>query len=272
LTYAGGPVGDARVVVVARLRARRGELVDAIFARMWGAAFDHAGAQDAEYLAGLRATVAAALEYVLTGIERGETVLSPPTPPVPAVALEQARRAARLGVPLDTVLRRYVVGSALLGEYVMEEADRGERDWTPPTHPIVRREALRDALRAQASGIDRLLQAITVAHTDQLAHGYDGVTALPALLRNPGARRARECLLFIADQNGRGLSPSNREVATAIGITHQPQISRLLAQLAVEGLVSKTSHGLGRPNAWRLTPRGGQVLRMLAGGGATRHR
>jgi len=39
-------------------------------------------------------------------------------------ASEQARRAGRIGVSLDTVLRRYVRGSALLGEYVMEEADR----------------------------------------------------------------------------------------------------------------------------------------------------
>jgi hypothetical protein len=263
----GGPVDDARVVVVARLRARRGELVDAIFARLQGAAFDRAGADDAEYLAGLRATVVAALDYVLAGIERGEDRADR----VPAVALEQARRAARVGVPLDTVLRRYLVGHTLLEEFVMEEAHRGEEDRSPPTPPIST-DALRTALRAQAAAVDRLLQAITAAYGDELVRGYGGVAALPALLSNPGARRARECLLFIADQNGRGLSPSNREVATAIGVSHQPQISRLLSQLAAEGLVTKRSQGIGGPNAWRLTPRGEQVLRMLAGGRATRHR
>ena len=83
-----------------------------------------------------------------------------------AVALEQARRAARVGVGLETVLRRYVLGSSLLGEVIMEEADRGEGDWSCP--PLDRRGALRGALRAQASVLDRLLQAVTVAYGDEL--------------------------------------------------------------------------------------------------------
>jgi hypothetical protein len=47
----------------------------------------------------------AAVEYGLQGIERGEGWSGQ----VPAVATEQARRAARVGVSLDTVLVRYVV-------------------------------------------------------------------------------------------------------------------------------------------------------------------
>ena len=46
-----GPVEDARAVVVARLRARRGELADAIFARVQGDAFDRAGV-DKEFFSG----------------------------------------------------------------------------------------------------------------------------------------------------------------------------------------------------------------------------
>ncbi len=155
-----GSIDDARAVVVARLRARREELVATIFARVRGDAFDRAGDQDAEYVAGLRATVVAAVEYVLEGIEReqeGERQ-------IPLVASEQARRAARVGVPLETVLRRYVVGSALLSELIMEEADRGTGDWTPPTQ----RDAWRGALRVQSSVLDRLLQAITIEYGDEL--------------------------------------------------------------------------------------------------------
>src|SRR5271155_1594898 len=152
----GGSVEDARAAVVGRLRSRQVELIAVIFARMRGDEFDRAGDEDAEYLAGLRATVEAALEYVLAGIERGKEGIGP----VPTVASEQARRAARVGVPLDTVLRRYVVGSALLGEFIMEEADRGN-------YPD-ERSALRAALRAQASGLDRLLQAITGAYGDEV--------------------------------------------------------------------------------------------------------
>jgi len=248
-------------VVVARLRARRDELVGEIFARVSGDAFGFAGAGDVEYVAGLRAAVAATVEYGLDGIERGEQWAGP----TPALAAEQARRAARAGVSLDTVLRRYVLGSALLGECVMEEADRDQQNWTQP----IQRGALREALRAQAAALDRLLQAITGEYSDEVGRvgcsllTGDCVPALPAILSNPSARRAPECLRFLADQGGRGLSPSNREVAAGIGVTHQPQISRLLSQLAAEGLVSKRSHGAGKRNAWRLTPRGEQVLRML---------
>jgi hypothetical protein len=161
LTAGGGPIEDVRAVVVGRLRIRHDELVREIFARVRGDAFDRAGEDDAEYLAGLRATVAAALEYVLAGIERGE---EQEAGPIPAVALEQARRAARTRVSLDTVLRRYVAGSALLGEFIMQEADRGERDGSPPAQ----REVLRGALRVQAAGLERLLAAITAAYGDEL--------------------------------------------------------------------------------------------------------
>lgn len=253
-----------RAVVVARLRVRQGELVQEIFARVRGDAFGGAGDGDAEYVAGLRAAVAAAVEYGLQGIERGDEGLGS----IPAVVQEQARRAARVGVSLETVLRRYVLGYSLLEGYVIDEAERGEEDGLGP----IQRGALKEALRAQAAALDRLLAAITNAYGEEAARaGYSspvgaGVAALPALLGNPSARRARECLLFIAEQDRRGRpdsGPSNREVATGIGVPHQPQISRLLSALAAEGLVSKRSQGAGKRNAWRLEPRGELALRML---------
>jgi hypothetical protein len=165
-----GRVEDLRGVVVMRLRARRGELEDAIFARVSGGAFappggsGSSGAQDAEYVAGLRAAVGAAVGYGLEGIERGEERVGP----VPVAVSEQARRAARVGVSLETVLRRYVVGHTLLEAFVMDEAERGEDDWSPLTPPT-RRGVLKAALRAQASVLDRLLREITVAYGDELA-------------------------------------------------------------------------------------------------------
>lgn len=167
--------GDAshdavRALVVARLRARRDELVQEIFARVSGDAFGSAGAGDAEYVAGLRAAVAATVEYALQRIELGDG--SPPTRPIPAVAIEQARRAARAGVSLDTVLRRYVLGSTLLGECIMEEADR-DQHWTQPTH----RGALREALRAQAAALDRLIAEVSRAYSEELERAGQAVPA-----------------------------------------------------------------------------------------------
>jgi DNA-binding Lrp family transcriptional regulator len=132
------------------------EIEEVIFARVSGGAFAGSGDEDAEYVAGLRAAVVAALKYGLEGIERGEEWVGP----IPLVVSEQARRAARSGVGLDTVLRRYVVGHTLLGEFVMEEADRGDFP--------VDRGALREVLRVQAVVLDRLLEAITAEHADEM--------------------------------------------------------------------------------------------------------
>jgi AcrR family transcriptional regulator len=96
--------------------------------------------------------------------------------------------------------------------------------------------------------------------------------AIPATLTNPGARRARECLLFLAEQDRRGgadSGPSNREIAIGIGIAHQSQISKLLAYLCREDLAVKHSEGMGKRNAWRLTPHGEEIARALRATGWT---
>jgi AcrR family transcriptional regulator len=83
--------------------------------------------------------------------------------------------------------------------------------------------------------------------------------ALPAMLANPGARRARECLRHLLEHP----DSSNRDVATGIGVAHRSQISKLLSELAAEELVVKRSEGVGKRNAWRLTPQGEQAARIL---------
>jgi AcrR family transcriptional regulator len=82
---------------------------------------------------------------------------------------------------------------------------------------------------------------------------------IPALLRNSKAKRARLCLVYLAEQGRQGLSPNNREIAAAVGIAHKGQMSKLLARLEGAGIVSKISHGAGRPNAWKLTPYGREI-------------
>ncbi len=74
---------------------------------------------------------------------------------MPAVLLVQARIAARNGVSLDTVLRRYFAGYALLGDFVLEEAqEKG----------LLQGEPLKRLLRAQAARFDRLLAAVSEEH------------------------------------------------------------------------------------------------------------
>ncbi len=69
----------------------------------------------------------------------------------------------------------------------------------------------------------------------------------------------RQCLVYIADHP----DSSNREVAAGIGVDHQSQISYLLGVLVKVDLVSKTSDGVGKRNAWRLTPHGEMALLTL---------
>ena len=79
---------------------------------------------------------------------------------------------------------------------------------------------------------------------------------VPLNVSNPRAHRVRQCLVYIANHPG----ASNREVASGIGVNHQSQISYLLGALVKVDLVSKTSDGVGKRNAWWLTPHGEVAL------------
>jgi hypothetical protein len=280
-----GSVEDARADVVRRLRARRAELLEAIFARVREGAFAGAGEADAEYVAGLRTAVAAAVDYLLQELERGEDEAGP----IPAAALEQARRAARGGVSLDTVLRRYVVGSSLLAEFVMEEADRSELPGAD--------SALRKALRAQAAVLDRLLQAITVEYGAELARAgrspeqrrYERVRGLLEGAVPEGAELAYELggwhLGLIA--TGDGAAQAVQELAAGLdrrllSVEHgrksvwgwlggrEPftaeELERLLA--GAPGAGAGAVLALGEPNVglggWRLTHRQAQAALLVA--------
>jgi hypothetical protein len=106
--------------IVARLRVRHVEVVQAIQARIQESVPNSGGLgeDDPIYQAGVRAAVAAILDYCLEAIEHG----SDWSGPVPPEAVAQAHRAARAGVSSGTVLRRYVAGHGRLGEFVAEEA------------------------------------------------------------------------------------------------------------------------------------------------------
>lgn len=497
---------EARAGLVGRLRARQGEIERVIFARISDERFDLTGSENAEYVAGLRAAIVAALDHVLTGIEHG---VKESTESVPAAAIEQARRAARLGVGLDTVLRRYVAGYSQFEGFIMgeverdrslgtvmlrdvlgragmlveglitavsdayqREVERSDRTAPPEGSTVVSRggpasssrasrrgarqgratagvrrqriieavvevvaergstgasvglvierarvsrrtfyevfpggiedglnavmdwvlersvalvsqrleqagswqDGVREALAALLLFFDsdpalarvcfvetlgggtavvehrernlRALRSLIVARIesedvrvqplaaesvmasvmgviynrlltrepgpliellgplmgtavtpfvaseqmalaeerrgDELARAIQadapdwvrasmspaeidvsgkpaGELALPTTLANPSARRARECLVYLAGQPG----ASNIEIAVGIGVAHRSQISKLLSELAGDGLISRRSEGQGKRNAWYLTPRGADIARLL---------
>jgi hypothetical protein len=134
-----------RADLVARLRARQPEIEDAILTRVV-AIDDPTEVMDPAYVQGLAAALEAALGYGFTGIERGEERVSP----IPLAVLAQARLAARNGVGLDTVLRRYFAGYTVVGNCLIEEAEH--ENWGGAT--------LTRLLRLQAETFERLISAI----------------------------------------------------------------------------------------------------------------
>ena len=110
---------------------------------------------DPEYLDGLRKTVEVAIDHAV------DAALAPSDQllPVPGTILIQARLAARSRVELDTVLRRYLAGHAIVGDFLLEEADR----------LAVGASDLRRILRLHAATIDQVLAAISGTYAEEAA-------------------------------------------------------------------------------------------------------
>ena len=106
--------------MVNRLRARRDEIAQEIYAHIQEAVPDTVGGRDPTYQDGLLAAITAILDYCLKAIEHGPAW----SEPIPVEAARQARRAACAGVSMGAVLRRYVAGHRRLGEFVAEETTR----------------------------------------------------------------------------------------------------------------------------------------------------
>jgi hypothetical protein len=137
-----------------RLEARRAEIEQAILTRVYSVS-DPIEAGDPEYVAGLRAAVGAAVELGISAIEPG---VDQPTS-IPVELFAQARYAARNGVSLDTVLRRYFAGYTLLGDFVVAEAEDGGSLKGP---------GLQRLLRVEANVFDRLVVAISDEYAREL--------------------------------------------------------------------------------------------------------
>ncbi len=138
-------VGTAEELVE-RLRARREEIEQTLVTRTY-AISDPAEMGDPEYAFGLRTALTAALDYAFACLGQSEAA----RPPLPAELLAQARAAARAGVGLDTVLRRYFAGYTLLTDCLVSEARAGYGD-------------LAEAMRSHGELFDGLVAAVTKAY------------------------------------------------------------------------------------------------------------
>lgn len=143
---------EARSLLFDRLVARRGEIEQEALTRVYAIA--EPPASDPIYAESLRKAVGAAIKYAFESFEHNDAS----TPPIHTALLSQARLAARGGIGLDTVLRRYFAGYTLLCDVLMQEVKAD-----PALGP-----ALRDVSRELATRFDRLVTAVTEEFTREL--------------------------------------------------------------------------------------------------------
>jgi len=229
--------------------------------------------RDVEYLRGLREAISRGVDYGIAlleeGVERG--------PKVPIALIVQARLAARQGIPLDVVIRRYFAAKTLLGDFIFEEAAA-----ISSADPML----LRNVLAIHESAFDQLLsfaseeykrerQSRNGSSESQLAYRVRrllaGELVDPSLLDYDldhhhlgivaGGAEARQVIKQLAtetDSRSLIISVNQEEVWAWLGRRRafDPQtVSRLAASVSL----SSGSIGLGEPtrlsNGWRLTHR-----------------
>jgi hypothetical protein len=151
-----------------RLRARRRELEEAIITRLCDMS-DPNHHVDAEYVSSLRTAIAESTEDALLGIEKGDDW---PGSWPPATAAH-ARRMARIGVSLDTSLRRGAAAERVREEFLMDEAAG------------VPCSALREILRSRGLQFDCLLASFAKEYRREAAR----VLGSPDQMRGELVRR-----------------------------------------------------------------------------------
>jgi len=273
-------IEEIRSGLANRLRARRAEIEAATLTRV-GSVPDPVENPDPEYTEGIRLAVSAALDYGIDAVERSEDH----PPPMPTVLLSQARLAARYGIKLDTVLRRYLAGYTLLGDFLIEESERGG--------PL-QGTALKRLLRVQAALLDRLIAAVSEEYvreerarpgsaeqrlaqrverllegerldTSELAYDFEA-THQGAVAHGPGAAEALRELASGLDR--RLLMVPRGEGAWAwLGGRH-PLDPEKLERVLCKGLPARVCLAIGEPaeglSGWQLTHRQAKAALPIA--------
>ena len=253
------------------LGERRAELELAAFNRVCAIA-DPVEVSDPHYADGLKLAVSAALDYGLAALEGVEE----DAPPVPSVLLSQARLAARGGVSLDTVLRRYFAGYALLADFLVGEAQSE-----------LQAMELKRLLQSHASLFDRLIAAVSEEYerergrrprspkehraklvrrllsgesrdASKLAYEIEGYHHTALLLRGEGSGEALRGIAMRLDRALLLVGPGEEEQWAWLGGRQPLPQERLIGELE-EAELPWEALGLGEPakglSGWRLTHR-----------------
>lgn len=261
---------DSHRALTLGLKSRREEIGQTIVARAH--AIDAPSRDtDPEYLEGLRLAIEAAIDDTIEAAGNGGAGSAP----VPTPLLSQARLAARRRVPLETMLRRYLAGHAILGDFVVDEAGRQA---VPP-------DTLRLVLRSQAGRTDEVLAAISTCYveeassahplstgrrrTEQVRRLLDGELVDPSglaydldgwhvglVIRGPGGDEAVGVITKGLDARRLVVSAEEENVWAWMGFRDRPEPQHLRPVTASE-VPGNLRIGIGEPaqghTGWRLT-------------------
>jgi len=265
----GGGTALGAAKLGARLRTQSPQIEEALLTRTYAIA-DPGEAADPRYAEGLRAAVSEALEYGLVAIERASEASAEP---IPVLLLAQARLAARNGIAIDTVLRRYFAGYTVLGDFLIAQAEDLDA------------ASLKRVLRAHAAALERLLGAVAEeygreatrpsSHEERKAKLIERLLAgepaeatelsypleghhLALLLQGPGAREALESLASDIDARLLALPREGQALWAWLGsrreLDPEEVIGKLPSELpdALRIATGEPGEGIG---AWRLSHR-----------------
>jgi hypothetical protein len=271
---------SVRADLAQRLRTRRSEIAEAVFARLRDLGFDPAEGEDAEYIAGARAAIAESLDYGLGAIERGEEWFGS----IPPAAVAQARRAARNGVSLDKVLLRNNAGHTVLEDFVVQEVDFASQrivlrgvfgtlgalldHFTALMAHEYQREVKRIAHLPELRRTELVQRLLAGAPVDTAELGYEfdaehvGVIAVGA--------KARETVGALAARLGRELlsvSPSEETMWAWLGGRRAldfADIERLISTKEPTGVLLAVGGSGTGIDGWRLTHRQAEAAMLVA--------
>lgn len=250
-----------------RLVERRPEIEQTALARVCAIA-DPAEMSDPEHTGGLRGAVSETIDFAMAAID-GEKF-----PPIPLSLYSRARLAARNGVSLNTVLRRYVAGFLILIEFLDQEAESTSavarqsarlRQHLNRLFEVLVKEISQEysrevELRAQ-SGESRRAQLVeqhldgNPADTAELAYNFDS-WHIGLIARGAGAAEAVQELAKAADR--RLLQVSRGEDAVWAWLGGRRRLETTEVQLlAVERMPTDGCLAMGEPSrhlaGWRLS-------------------
>lgn len=228
--------------------------------------------------------VSAAISY---GIEAVATADGQP-PPLPSILLVRARLAAKDGTSLQALIRRYLVGFAVFGDHLLEQAENDQ---------LAGSVAVRQLLADLANLIDRVITTVgseysravegrlrtpSERHADAVARLVDGelldsgelaydfaATHLGLIAEGPAARAAADELTADLDTRRLLVEPDAESVWGWLGSRHELDWAAIAERLT-QGWPSEVVLALGEPvpslRGWRLTHRQARAALPVARG------